>query len=71
MENLPNAEEYFPTVLKRVRREHLERTYEVSGWTDHIDFLTKVAKKRGKLLKGGDPDLGSVAKCKLNLSEFC
>ncbi len=39
------------------------RTYGVEEWTDHIDFLTKFAKDRGKLLKGGDADVSSVAKC--------
>ena len=66
MEDLPNAEEYFATVMKKVKR-HLELTYEVSGWTDHIEFLTKMAMKRGKLLKGGAPDLQSVAKCEFNM----
>jgi nuclear GTP-binding protein len=48
--------------LERVKKEYIEKTYGVEKWEDHIDFLTKVAKKSGRLLKGGEPDLDTVAK---------
>lgn len=35
-------------------------------WTDAEDFLTKVALMSGRLLKGGEPDLSTVAKMVLN-----
>ena len=35
-------------------------------WTDHIDFLTQLAQKYGKLLKKGEPDLSTVSKMILN-----
>ncbi len=36
--------------------------YAVNDWTDTEDFLTKVAIKKGKLRKGGEPDMISTAK---------
>ncbi|KAJ3053019.1 GTPase required for pre-60S ribosomal subunit nuclear export and maturation [Rhizophlyctis rosea] len=66
VENLSQPEYYIPAVLERVRREYMGRTYEVKSWEDAEDFLGQVAKRTGKLLKGGEPDLGSVAKMVLN-----
>jgi nuclear GTP-binding protein len=34
----------------------------LSGWKDHVDFLELLARKSGRLLKGGEPDIDSVAK---------
>ena len=59
-------EEHIPEILRRVRKEYLQRTYELRDWTDYIDFLTRVAKRTGKLLKKGEPDLSTVAKMILN-----
>jgi hypothetical protein len=42
---------YIPGVLERVRKAYLQNTYGVSEWTDHIDFLTQLANKMGKLLR--------------------
>ena len=44
----------------------IQRTYGVGRWTDHDDLLGKIAIKRGKLLKGGDPDINTCAKQLLN-----
>lgn len=62
MENLPTPTDYIPAVLEKVRPLYLQRTYEVSNWTDSNDFLTSLAIRSGKLLKGGEPDLDTVAK---------
>ena len=35
-------------------------------WKDTNDFLERLAKKSGKLLKGGEPDVDNVAKMVLN-----
>ncbi len=35
-------------------------------WESSEDFLEKVAKKYGKLFKGGEPDVNTVAKMVLN-----
>jgi hypothetical protein len=37
-------------------------SYRISDWSSPLDFLEKLAKKTGKLLKGGEPDLKAVSK---------
>ena len=80
MENVENLEQYVPAVLKRVRKPHLERTYEVRGWSKRESdaefgngdeeearrFLELLARKAGRLLKGGEPDLDGVARILIN-----
>lgn len=66
VELITNPEDYIVTVLERLRPEYVQKTYKVDQWTDATDFLEKLAKKSGKLFKGGDPDIGSVAKMVLN-----
>jgi len=66
VENVPQPADYIPGVLARVKERYLIRTYKVREWTSHEDFLEKLAKKSGKLLKGGEPDLNTVAKMVLN-----
>lgn len=51
VENIENTEEHIPAVLERCKREYIARTYGVDGWTDHFDFLKRVAYRSGKLLK--------------------
>ncbi|EPX75280.1 ribosome export GTPase [Schizosaccharomyces octosporus yFS286] len=66
VENVSNPEAYIPTVLTRCKNKHLERTYEISGWNDSTEFLCMLAKKSGRLLKGGEADEASIAKMVLN-----
>ncbi|KAI0463112.1 GTPase required for pre-60S ribosomal subunit nuclear export and maturation [Komagataella kurtzmanii] len=66
VENVSNPEQFIPSVLKRCKRQHIERTYEISGWEDTTDFLEILARKYGRLLKGGEPDETSIAKQVLN-----
>merc|ERR1712029_700629 len=59
--------DYIPTVLQRVKREYLARTYRIErDWKSTNDFLERIAQRSGKLLKGGEPDLDNVAKMVLN-----
>lgn len=44
----------------------MARTYQVDSWTDSLDFLSKVAQRSGKLLKGGEPDVNTISKMVLN-----
>ena len=65
MENITSPQAHIAEVLKRAKHEHLARLYQVTGWEDDetgIEFLTKLAMARGKLLKGGEPDLDGLAK---------
>ena len=66
VENVEHPEQYIPAVLKKVKTHHMERTYELKGWKDHIEFLELMARKSGRLLKGGEPDVDGVAKMVLN-----
>lgn len=64
-------------MLQKCERKHLERTYEVKGWSKFeedetlvekasIEFIELLARKQGRLLKGGEPDESGVAKQVLN-----
>ena len=58
---------YIPAILRKVKAEHLAKTYKVEPpWATGTDFLEKVAKKSGKLLKGGEADIPTVSKMVLN-----
>ncbi|GMP65751.1 hypothetical protein CsSME_00026420 [Camellia sinensis var. sinensis] len=64
--NLHDASEHIGEVLKRVKREHLERAYKIKEWEDDNDFLVQLCKLTGKLLRGGEPDLMTAAKMVLH-----
>ncbi|CAH0556872.1 unnamed protein product [Brassicogethes aeneus] len=66
VELVNNPEDYIAPLLERVKKEYLIKTYKVDSWSDHIEFLEKLARKSGKLLKKGEPDIPSVAKMVLN-----
>ncbi|KAK2582859.1 hypothetical protein KPH14_008938 [Odynerus spinipes] len=66
VELVKNPEDYVSSVLERVRPEYLRKTYKIEEWTDHIDFLEKLARKSGKLLKKGEPDVPIAARMVLN-----
>ena len=69
VENVKEPVEFIPNVLEKVQPEHIAKTYKLDGrakWDDHIEFLTLVANRFGKLTKGGEPDLDTVSKMVLN-----
>lgn len=66
VENVENPEQYIQSVLDKTKQHHLERTYDVRGWHTAHEFLELLARKGGRLLKGGEPDLDGVAKMVLN-----
>lgn len=61
-ERLEDPIYYINEVLNKAKAKDLEKLYNVSGWTDEEDFLKKVAEKKGRLLKGGEPDMKTTAK---------
>lgn len=65
-ERLEEPTEIIPTILRRVRKEHVQKQYLLASWDDHTDFLEKLARRNGKLRKGGEPDLNSVAVSVIN-----
>ncbi|KAI0473456.1 nucleolar GTP-binding protein 2 [Xylariaceae sp. FL0804] len=66
VEKVENPEQYIPYLMKKVKQQHLERTYELKGWTNHFEFLELLARKGGRLHKAGEPDLDGTAKMVLN-----
>eukprot|EP00494_Astrolonche_serrata_P033590 UN33859 len=64
--NLDDASEHIGEVLRRVKKEHLQRAYKIQDWADDNDFLVQLSKMSGKLLKGGEPDLTTAAKMVLH-----
>lgn len=70
VEALATPSEHIPALLERVKPIYLSRTYGIplpdpndpsKGW-DAETLLDKMARMKGRLLKGGEPDLDSVAK---------
>ena len=66
VENVENPEQYIPAVLKRVKPQHIERTYDVRNFASASEFLEMLARKGGRLLKGGEVDADGVAKMVLH-----
>jgi nuclear GTP-binding protein len=66
VENVQNPEQYITGVLKRTQSRHIERTYNIKGYADATDFLNILARKGGRLLRGGEPDVNGVAKMVIN-----
>ncbi|KAH0564748.1 GTPase required for pre-60S ribosomal subunit nuclear export and maturation [Trichoglossum hirsutum] len=66
VENVENPEQYVAAVLARCKPQHIERTYDVRGYKDSTEFLELLARKGGRLLRGGEADLDGVAKMVLN-----
>lgn len=62
IENVEYPSHYIEALMGKVKRHHLERTYELKGWEDYMSFLEMLARKGGRLLKGGEPDVEGVAK---------
>lgn len=68
IENVEYPAQYVEAVLQRVQPRYLQRTYEVKvdENTTATEFLELLARKGGRLLKGGEPDLDGCAKIVLN-----
>ena len=66
VENLKTPSFYISHVLEQTQPAYLRKLYGVEGWEDEQEFLEKLAKKTGKLLKGGECDVDTVAKMVLS-----
>lgn len=66
VELVQDPEDYVSSVLERVKPEYIRKTYKIEEWEDHIDFLEKLARRSGKLLKKGEPDITIAARMVLN-----
>ncbi|KAI1182061.1 nucleolar GTP-binding protein 2 [Nemania serpens] len=61
IEKVENPAQYIEAMMGKVKRHHLERTYEIK-WKDSHDFLEVLGRKGGRLLKAGEVDVDGVAK---------
>ena len=66
VEQLEDPTEYIAAVLHRVKPEYVRRAYQIKEWSDAENFLDQMARRSGKLLKGGDPDFKTAARMVLN-----
>ncbi|GAA5933790.1 hypothetical protein JCM1841_002125 [Sporobolomyces salmonicolor] len=66
VEHLSDPASHIQFLLDRVRKEYLARTYGVQEWTGAEDFLTQLARKSGKLQRGGEADYRTVATMVIN-----
>ena len=66
VEAVENPEQYITAVLNKAKPQHIERTYGVRGFDTPLEFLELLARKGGRLLKGGEADVDGVAKMVLN-----
>ncbi|OAA55020.1 nucleolar GTP-binding protein [Niveomyces insectorum RCEF 264] len=65
-EKVYNPAQYIAAVLRRTKKHHLARTYELKDWEDAVDFLEQLSRKRGRLLAGGEADIDGMARIVLN-----
>ncbi|KAI0756463.1 NGP1NT-domain-containing protein [Daedaleopsis nitida] len=73
VEALATPSEHIPALMERVKPIYLSRTYGIplpdtsnpsEGW-DPESFLDRMARMKGRLLKGGEPDREGVSKIML------
>lgn len=75
VEALPTPSDHIPALMERVKPVYLSRTYgiplpkgedgETKTWSAE-EFLDKMARMKGRLLKGGEPDREGVSKIVLS-----
>ncbi|BGP47357.1 GTPase required for pre-60S ribosomal subunit nuclear export and maturation [Rhodotorula kratochvilovae] len=66
VEHLSDPASHIDFLLQRVRKEYLVRTYGIEDWASPEDFLAKLARKAGKLHRGGEADHRTVATMVIN-----
>eukprot|EP01114_Cavostelium_apophysatum_P018823 TRINITY_DN590_c0_g1_i1.p1 TRINITY_DN590_c0_g1~~TRINITY_DN590_c0_g1_i1.p1 ORF type:complete len:656 (-),score=234.16 TRINITY_DN590_c0_g1_i1:175-2142(-) len=66
VENIPTPEDHIETILERIKKEYVQNTYGISSWENAADFLSQLARRSGRLLKGSEPDVTAVAKTVLH-----
>lgn len=63
-ERLENPEDYIDAILERVKREYVFAQYKIPKdvtWENTLEFLEIVARRFGRLVKGGEPCIRSAA----------
>ena len=49
-------------IIDKVPKEQLVNVYGIESFSDADDFLSQLAMKRGRVLKGNEPDIESIAR---------
>uniref|UniRef100_A0A6G1SBU7 Nucleolar GTP-binding protein 2 n=1 Tax=Aceria tosichella TaxID=561515 RepID=A0A6G1SBU7_9ACAR len=62
IENIQAPESHIEELLKRVDEKFIKKHYKLSEWEDSIDFLEQLARRMGKLTKGGLPDTNTTSR---------
>lgn len=69
-ERLESPEDFIEAILEKVKHEHIAAQYKLhkddKSWSNATELLEMIAKKCGRLLKGGDPCLRSAAITMIN-----
>jgi nuclear GTP-binding protein len=65
-ERLKDPTDFVAPMLARLTKEHVKRVYGISDWENDEDFMTQLAKTKGKLLPSGEADMATVAKMMIN-----
>jgi nuclear GTP-binding protein len=65
-ERLETPEDFIAPLILQVKREHLAAQYKLpkdgpDTWNDATELMEMIAKRCGRLRKGGDPDMRSAA----------
>jgi nuclear GTP-binding protein len=65
-ERLESPEDFVDAIMQRVKHEHIAAQYNLpkdgdDTWSSSTELMEMIAKKCGRLLKGGDPCLRSAA----------
>jgi len=65
-ERLETPEDYIDAILGQVKREHIAAQYKLPGkgddtWTDSLSLMEMIARRCGRLRKGGDPCIRTAA----------
>lgn len=62
-ERLENPEDFIDALQEHVKCEHIAAQYKIpkDAWKTSLELMEVIARKAGRLLKGGDPCLRSAA----------
>lgn len=70
-ERLPEPQEFVEAIMSKVKREHIAAQYKLpkdgdDTWKDSNELLEMIARRVGRLRKGGEPCLRSAATMLIN-----
>ena len=62
IENIQEPESHIQELLNRVDTDFIKKHYKLSDWENSTDFLEQLARRMGKLSKGGMPDTNTTSR---------